>query len=345
MANNDWLDFPEFDLDRWHAETNGIRSKKDGIWEKPIWKPHTPSRDLPQRAIAPPSEGNPWSLTQSMAAKTEVLPALMGGAEGIRLAHSNCDATWLEGVHLNMVHVHVDADRTPLNGFDLAALVAAGMQGSCTVRVAGASDAVIREHAAACGDLGLRTWMVDASNQPDALDALVHGLHQIEAARAQFEAAGLDVGQQVQRFVWRALIGVHVLEGVAYMRAARRVWQRWLQANALPDVPIWLDVQTVQPAIDGKLKTDRLIGMTTSAYAAVVGGADSVEVIPHDHDGERASTEGNRWARNVQHLLREESGLHRVFDPMGGSNTLEAWTDSLAQGAWDQFEQPPTTAS
>lgn len=345
MANNDWLDFPEFDVDRWRSETSGIRAKEVKLWEKPIWKQHVHAQDLPRRAIAPPEAGNPWSLTQSMAAKTEVLPALMGGAEGIRLAHSTCDPSWLEGVHLNMVHVYLDADATALHGFDLPALVAAGWKGNCTVRVAGTSDAVIRKHASACGNQGLRTWMVDTSNQADVMEALVNALHQCEAAIAQFEAAGLDAGQQFSAFVWKVLIGVHVLEGVAFLRAARRLWQRWLQARGLPDVPIWLDAQTVQPAIDGELKTDRLIGMTTAAYAAVVGGADSIEVIAHDHNGERASAEGNRWARNVQHLLREESGLHRVFDPMGGSNTLEAWTDSLTEGAWDQFEQRATPTS
>ena len=45
-----------------------------------------------------------------------------------------------------------------------------------------------------------------------------------------------------------------------------------------------------------------------------------------------ASSEGKRWARNIQHLMREEAGLHRVFDPMGGSRVVEAWTVSLVDG-------------
>lgn len=340
MANNDWLNFPEFDMDRWRSETNGIRTRDEANWKKPIWMPSAQSRELPPRAIAPPSAGNPWSLTQTVAAQAEVLPALMGGSEGIRLAHSECDASWLEGVHLNMVHVHLDADRTALEGFSLQAMADAGWQGSCTIRVADASESTIRAHEHVCEALGLRTWMVDTSGQADGLEALINALHQCEAARGQFEAAGLSAPPQFQRFVWKAVVGVHALEGVAFLRAARRVWQRWLLAHGFPDVPIWLDIQTVQPAIDGDLNTDRLIGLTTAAYAAVVGGADAIEVIPHDFEGGRASAEGSRWARNIQHLLREESGLHRVFDPMGGSNTLEAWTDSLAEAAWNRFEQP-----
>ena len=48
--------------------------------------------------------------------------------------------------------------------------------------------------------------------------------------------------------------------------------------------------------------------------------------------------DGQRWARNIQHLMREESGLHRVFDPMGGSRVVEAWTGSLVEAAWAQYE-------
>lgn len=342
MANNDWLDFPDFDVDRWRSETSGIRARYEGHVERPIWMPHAPSQDLPQRAIAPPEAGNPWSLTQTVVAQAEVLPALIGGAEGIRLAHPECDSSWLEGVHLNMVHLHINTDGTELNGFDFPALVAAGWKGSCTLRVTDAVESAIRDHALAFGALGLRTWMVDTSSQSDGLEALINGLRQFNRARVHFQSAGLDVGQQFRGFVWKAVVGVHVLEGVAFLRAARRVWQRWLFANDLPDVPIWLDIQTVQPPIEGELKTDRLIGLTAAAYAAAVGGADAIEVVAHDYDGERASAEGSRWARNVQHLLREESGLHRVFDPMGGSSTLESWTDSLAQAAWNRFEQPET---
>ena len=340
MAINDWLEFPEFDVELWRSETSGIRTKASAHWERPIWVPHGHSKDLPQRAIAPPEAGNPWSLTQTVATRAEILSALMGGAEGIRLACPDCEATWLEGVHLNMVLVHLDADRSSMKGFDLRALAAAGWQGSCTMRVRGAAEAAIRNHALACEALELRTWMVDTSDKADVLEALVDGLHQCEMARTQFEKTGLDTAQQFRGFVWKVVVGVHVLEGVAFLRAVRRVWQRWLLANGLPNVPIWLDVQTVQANMDGDLDTDRLIGLTTAAYAAVVGGSDAIEVIPHDHNGMSASTEGSRWARNIQHLLREESGLHRVFDPMGGSYTLEAWTDSLERATWDRFEQP-----
>ena len=122
-------------------------------------------------------------------------------------------------------------------------------------------------------------------------------------------------------------------------RAMRILWQRWLKSRGQAPASIWLDALTYRPEVGEGLSTDRLIGMTSAAYASALGGPDSLEVLPHDSGDGMASSEGKRWARNIQHLMREEAGLHRVFDPMGGSRVVEAWTASLVEGAWDAFEK------
>ena len=43
-------------------------------------------------------------------------------------------------------------------------------------------------------------------------------------------------------------------------------------------------------------------------------------------------------ARNIQHLLMDESDLHRVADPGAGSGAIEALTDALAERAWEEFQ-------
>jgi hypothetical protein len=45
-----------------------------------------------------------------------------------------------------------------------------------------------------------------------------------------------------------------------------------------------------------------------------------------------------RYARNISHLLREESGLHRVWDPLQGSHHAEAWSLLWEERAWDVFQ-------
>ena len=62
----------------------------------------------------------------------DVLPALMGGAEGIRLQHEAVSDEWLNEVHLNMIQLHLDADRIDLTRFSVDRLLTDGWQGSCT---------------------------------------------------------------------------------------------------------------------------------------------------------------------------------------------------------------------
>src|SRR6056297_1525012 len=48
---------------------------------------------------------------------------------------------------------------------------------------------------------------------------------------------------------------------------------------------------------------------------------------------------GRRIARNTPIILGEESHLHRVVDPAGGSWFLENLTAELALKAWDEFQE------
>ena len=53
-----------------------------------------------------------------------------------------------------------------------------------------------------------------------------------------------------------------------------------------------------------------------AAFGAGVGGADAVTVLPYDGSD---SALARRNARNIQHLLIDESGINRLVDPAAGS--------------------------
>ncbi|MEL7162176.1 MAG: methylmalonyl-CoA mutase family protein [Bacteroidota bacterium] len=78
------------------------------------------------------------------------------------------------------------------------------------------------------------------------------------------------------------------------------------------------------------------IDASAKAVAAVAGGADILLVDPSDH--QPGSTFSRRIARNVQHLLQQESYLNRVADPAAGSYFLENLTDTLARNIWTEFQ-------
>ncbi len=45
-----------------------------------------------------------------------------------------------------------------------------------------------------------------------------------------------------------------------------------------------------------------------------------------------------RIARNQQHILKEESYLHKVADMASGSYYIETLTEEIAAKAWDEFK-------
>ena len=71
-----------------------------------------------------------------------------------------------------------------------------------------------------------------------------------------------------------------------------------------------------------------MLRSTSAAFGAGVGGADSVTVLPFDGSD---STLARRNARNIHHLLIEESGVNRLVDPAAGSGFVESLTDRLAK--------------
>ena len=69
---------------------------------------------------------------------------------------------------------------------------------------------------------------------------------------------------------------------------------------------------------------------TVAAFAAGVGGADAVTVVPFDEPLGAPDALGRRIARNTSSLLIEESHVAAVTDPAGGSYAVEKLTDDLA---------------
>lgn len=92
----------------------------------------------------------------------------------------------------------------------------------------------------------------------------------------------------------------------------------------------------VAPNMASNADYHRISG-TSKAMAAVMGGADILIVEPADGKGDTSFE--RRIARNVQHLLAEESHLGKVADPAAGSYYIEALTNNIAEKIWAEFQQ------
>ena len=76
---------------------------------------------------------------------------------------------------------------------------------------------------------------------------------------------------------------------------------------------------------------------TIAAFAAALGGADAITVLPFTAARGLPDRFARRIARNTQLLLSEESHLDKVADPAAGSGAVEDLTDQLCQAAWALF--------
>ncbi len=130
---------------------------------------------------------------------------------------------------------------------------------------------------------------------------------------------------------------------IAKLRAARQLWARVAEVVGAADAgAVTVHAVTSKPMMAQRDPWVNMLRTTVAAFAAGVGGADTVQVhafdsaIPGGWPG-IAATFARRIARNSQLLLLEESHIGRVLDPAGGSWYVEDLTRALAEAAWKRF--------
>lgn len=183
------------------------------------------------------------------------------------------------------------------------------------------------------------TAATHAAGADEALDlgyALATGVAYLRA----MEAAGLAPADAARQMVFCLPVGVDVFLGMAKLRAARALWARVLEACGVPEDgrAMTLHVTTAERAWAGRDAWVNMLRATVATFAAAVGGADSLTVLPYTHTLGLPDGFARRIARNTQLVLKEESHLARVVDPAGGSWYVEMLTDQLAERAWGHFQ-------
>jgi methylmalonyl-CoA mutase len=82
-----------------------------------------------------------------------------------------------------------------------------------------------------------------------------------------------------------------------------------------------------------------MLRATMATFSAGLGGADSINVLPHTLALGLPDPFARRAARNTQLVLLEESNLAKVSDPAAGSGGIEALTHQLCEAAWHLFQE------
>lgn len=152
--------------------------------------------------------------------------------------------------------------------------------------------------------------------------------------------AGICPNEAAKRIKFTFAVGSTYFMEIAKFRAARLLWANIVKAyGADCECSQKMKVHAVTSEWNQTVY-DSYVNMlrgTTEAMSATIAGVDSLEVLPFDYTYSKPNEFGNRIARNVQMLLKEECHFDKVIDPAAGSYFIENLTESIIDTAWALF--------
>jgi methylmalonyl-CoA mutase len=125
---------------------------------------------------------------------------------------------------------------------------------------------------------------------------------------------------------------------LAKFRALRRLWARVESLCDLEPKPLQLHAETSFRMMSERDPTSNVFRTTMGAFAAAIGGADMITILPHTLAFGLPDEAARRLARNTQLVLIHETHLAQVGDPAAGSGAFETLTEDLCQRAWSFFQ-------
>ncbi|AKK03169.1 methylmalonyl-CoA mutase family protein [Corynebacterium epidermidicanis] len=367
-------DIADVPADVW---TKLIRTTNDGIDVNPLYTRADEGAEVAAPGAFPfvrggvaPSDGRiGWGVTESFdtadaaAANKEILAALNNGTSQIVLrAEADVDLkAVLNNVVLSAMPVRLAAGGATAAVADQLLQLTEGESGiqlelgaaPLTAQIDGSASASLAETIAlaeaAAQRPGVRAVLVDAvsfANQgaTDAEEigfALAAGVEYLR----ELTTAGLSVEQALGQLSFRFATTDDQFGQIAKFRAARSLWARVAEELGFPEAGLAPQHALTAPEMFSQRDPwVNMLRVTVAAFAAGVGGASDVEVLPFDYavaggmpGVSRAFAK--RIARNTNLLLLEESHLGYVVDPAGGSFYVERLTDDLADRSWQVFTE------
>lgn len=125
----------------------------------------------------------------------------------------------------------------------------------------------------------------------------------------------------------------------AKLRAARRLHARLLEVLEIPEpFAAHVHAETSWRMLTKRDPETNILRNTIAVFAAGIGGADSISVLPHTFAHGLPDRFARRIARNTQTVLIDESHLAHVVDPSAGAGGIEQLTAALAEKAWGEFQ-------
>jgi len=180
---------------------------------------------------------------------------------------------------------------------------------------------------------------------------LVHGAGGTEAQELAYviavaiaylralEAGGIALDDARRMIYFQLTADTDQFLTIAKFRALRQLWARIEESCGLTPEPAFISAETAWRTMTRNDPAVNVLRGTIAAFAAGIGGADAITVLPFTAARGLPDAFARRIARNTQLILLDEANVARVADPTAGTGWSESLTDNLSRAAWTLFQE------
>jgi methylmalonyl-CoA mutase len=154
-----------------------------------------------------------------------------------------------------------------------------------------------------------------------------------------FETNGIVFDDARRMIFFRMAADADQFLTITKFRALRRLWARVEESCGLTPEPTFLAAETAWRTMARDAPYENILRATIAVFAAGVGGADAITVLPFTAARGLPDEFARRIARNTQLILLDEANIARVADPVAGTGWAEDLSDQLCRAAWTLFQE------
>lgn len=293
--------------------------------------------------------GNAWEIVEYFEAQgrdtetvnKEILAALANGCQEIvvRIKAGQNIAALLDGVWTDMLRLSWQvADLATAQDLirQLATLPKAeSLRGHIYIFTDNLAEIYSLAQSLKAANLRFSCYTVSVLNMNTAAEALAFSIRAAEEWLGFCTKNGLTLAEAVATMQVQITISNRYFVEIAKIRAFKRLWLALLQsldakAAFLPRIEVKTNSRN-----DLNIESEfSLLAATNQALAASIAGTDALYICPPtDWEGLNEAT-ARRLARNIHHILQQESHLDAVADPAAGSYYIENATQELTAKVW-----------
>lgn len=149
----------------------------------------------------------------------------------------------------------------------------------------------------------------------------------------------LDIKNIASSFAFNFGIGSNYFFEIAKIRAAKILWNLILKAYNIDSTHIYINSTSTYSNFACFDQHNNILRTTTEAMSAIIGGSNSINLLPFDEILDTSTNLSDRIAINITHILKEEAFFDKVQDASKGSYYIESLTDELVEESMELFKQ------